>query len=511
MKGSLIRILILLLVIFSCSQCVQDELYNPGKNEVLKSWNGQFDYLEPVEEPDQYLRHPEKERLLFFDEDVPPEPAPGIIKRANSLFIREGADYRLSGSLSGFSITVDAPKSETVRLILDDLNIQHHDSPAIRIIGGKQVILIMAGERSSLSLTSGESPVINTLIPLTITGPGQLEINHPGSDGLMSEQFLRILDADLSIHTQQDGLKTRDVIQVINSRLRIRAGDDGIESSSAVLISGGQMDLEKAGVAELREGNRSCGVHAARFVGTLGGIWRLLSMDHGLRSDRDMWLQSDLMEIQVTGDALHADSCLTVDGGVYHISGCFEGLESEVIRLAADTLELSAIDDGLNAKGSFTHPQGSVGIEFRRGYYYIDSQGDGIDCDHNILQSGGTVIIQGPDNQLFLAVDCEQYVQVNQGVFLAIDSHSIKTPSSLGGNQNILFLSFVDAQRRGSQIRLINSRDQPVLDFTSTKRFRNLAFSSQDLREGEWYQLLIDQRQISAFQIQKAVTRISID
>ena len=141
----------------------------------------------------------------------------------STLTISKAGDYLLEGVLYG-SVIVDAPKEAVVRLILNGVQIQNGDGPAIRINQCDKTVLILADESdNTLSDTKNYTLDADSDEPdatlfskddLTILGGGSLTINASYKDAIKGKDDLLLLGGNLTLTAADDGITGRDLLVI---------------------------------------------------------------------------------------------------------------------------------------------------------------------------------------------------------------------------------------------------------------------------------------------------------
>ena len=172
------------------------------------------------------------------------------------------------------------------------------------------------------------------------------------------------------------------------------------------------------------DGTSRKGFKASGDIVIIGGSFDLDTADDAFHADGDLLVFDGTIAVASADDGLHADGRLTVAGGIINIAQSSEGLEAEVIALSGGSVALIASDDGLNArsstgdKESFEAQEGVL-IQISGGTLYVNASGDGIDSNGDILITGGTVVVSGPENNMNGALDCNGTATVSGGTVVA--------------------------------------------------------------------------------------------
>lgn len=336
----------------------------------------------------------------------------------STLTISAGGDYLIEGDWQG-DIVVDAPKKAVVRLILNGVQIQSGDGPAIRIDQcDKTVLLLPSGSQNSLtdgdaySLDDGADEPDAALYSkddLTILGSGELTINaryrdaikckdnllllggtlrlSAADDGITGRDLLVLDGASITVECQSNGLKTtnedadKGVLVVHSGSLNLVSNGDGLQSAGRLYLLGGSLDITAGGgAAELPHaeedgfpgqmagfGQQSQsasdisqkGIKAAGQLTIAGGEARVSALDDAVHTNGHLLVQSGTLTLASGDDGIHADESLTVSGGSIEITQSYEGLEAAQVSITGGETRICASDDGINAaNGQSTEPMG---------------------------------------------------------------------------------------------------------------------------------------------------------
>jgi hypothetical protein len=229
------------------------------------------------------------------------------------------------------------------------------------------------------------------------------------------------------------------------------------------------------------------------------------------------------MLIATGDDGVHADSTLTLLGGIITISDSYEGLESANLDLQGGTVNILSSDDGINAAGGNDGSgtgrggpgdwgggmpgSGDYYCAISGGTYYINAEGDGLDINGSIDVSGGDIYVDGPTGNGNGALDCDGEFIVTDGTILAIGSSGMaETPDS-----NSTLYSFLVQLRStysaGKTVSLLDSDGNTVFSCVPAKRFQSVVYCSPKLEKRASYSLYIGGSLSTSFTISSTVTK----
>ena len=202
----------------------------------------------------------------------------GAELKNGELTISNEGEYLLEGDFSG-TVTVDAGKNDTVKLILNNTNIVTEDIATLQILKAEKVFVILH-ENTINSLTNGENCVEGTAdsalyskSDLTLSGSGELKITARNSHGIGGKDNLIITGGSYEIQSDKTGIIGKDSLLITGGSFDINSSTNGIKSSNTDLgsieISGGSFKIVSAGDAVQAEGNLT--VSGGAFDITAGG------------------------------------------------------------------------------------------------------------------------------------------------------------------------------------------------------------------------------------------------
>jgi hypothetical protein len=209
-------------------------------------------------------------------------------------------------------------------------------------------------------------------------------------------------------------------------------------------------------------------------------------------------------------DAVHADSTLEVNGGALKVTSSYEGLESSVITINAGEISIVSSDDGINVasgvdgsgqmpgmgpgggpgrrQDTFTYT-GDTFLYINGGTIIVEADGDGLDINGAIEMKDGTVIVNGPTQQMNGALDYDAYFTITGGYLIAAGSAGMAQAPGETSGQNSLLLNFNTTLPAGTLVYIQNSAGETLLAFAPSKSFQSIAFSSASLVTGETYDI----------------------
>lgn len=355
--------------------------------------------------------------------------------------ITSGGTYIISGSLSDGQIIINAPDSEKVRLILNNVTLSSSTGAPIYVKSSDKTIITLAeGSENVLSDTKRESGDDNAVIysetDLSINGTGTLTINALYNDGINCRDDLKLVDGTYIINAVDDGIVGHDSVTVAGGTYTIDSKDDGIKSS--------------------KSGNDSKG-----YVHITGGDFTINCGD----------------------DGIHAETYLYIENGTINITECYEGIEGHYITIDDGTISINSSDDGINAA-----KDSASSLVINGGDIYVNAEGDGIDSNGTVVINSGIVVVDGPVSDGDSGLDYDVSCTVNGGYIFIAGSSGMAEGFSSNSTQCGTLLAVTNGAA-GDTVSLADSEGNVILSYTPSKKYGAVNISSPDMKTGETYTL----------------------
>lgn len=334
-----------------------------------------------------------EEITVQFNGDSITAGSPNVVIDGSTATITAAGTYRLSGSLSDGQVIVETEDKDTVRLILDGVEITSASSAPIYISKAEKTILVLAEgsvntitDASTYVLAYPESDEPNAAIfatsDLTITGTGSLEVSGNYNDGIATKDGLILSAGSITVSALDDGIRGKDYVYVkeggititaqgdgIKSdndtdtskgfitidlgRIEVASGGDAISAQTNVLVAGGELILDAGGGSNtvIDENLSAKGIKGGSSVTIANGIVTIDSADDSLHSNNSITINNGVVTLSSGDDGMHADTALSINAGDVRILKSYEGIESAVITLNNGSVKINASDDGINVSG----------------------------------------------------------------------------------------------------------------------------------------------------------------
>lgn len=466
----------------------------------------------------------------------------------NAVTVTAGGTYVVSGRCADGQIIVNEPKVETVRLVLDGLDLTSQSSAPIYVKEAKKVVLVLAeGSHNSVtdattytevdSETNEPNAAIFSKGDLSVTGSGALTVTGQYNNGINSKDSLKITGGTVTVNAAGNGLKGKDCVAIQNGTVQITAGHDGIKSTNTadttvgfVRLDGGDVTVTAAqdgiqaesglvingGTVKVTSGGGSGQENRGQWSGDTasakalkagvdilvnGGTVTVDSSDDAVHSNGNVNIQDGTMMLTSGDDGIHANNILRIGGGNVTVTKSYEGLEGVVIALHGGTVHVTAADDGVNAAGGndgsslgrpgenpFAVTEGAL-VEIAGGYTVLNADGDGLDSNNTIVMMGGTVLVYGPTNDGNGAIDYAVGFTISGGTLVACGASGM-AESVTEGEGHAIFLR-CRTQAAETPLCVTDDSGNAVITLVPPKAYGSAVIVTPQLVEGKTYTVTV--------------------
>lgn len=395
----------------------------------------------------------------------------GVAVDGNTVTISAAGTYRLTGSLSDGQIVVAAGDSDTVRIILDGVELGNSTgSPFVVQSADEAIVYLEDGSTNTLTDATtyadqgddAPNAALFSMSDLTIAGPGSLSVSGKYNDGIVSKDGLVLASGNVTVDASDDGIRGKDYTVLLDGAYQVTAGGDAVKADN-----------------ETDEGRG----------------WLLVS--------------GGSLTVNAGDDGVKAFNTLSITGGTVTVAKSEEGLEAQHILISGGDTSVTSNDDGVNASGGSSTatsgnasggmgggPGGGMGggetvgdytVEVSGGTLTINSQGDGLDSNGNATISGGTVVVNGPTNDGNGALDVNGELTVTGGTVAAAGSAGMAVTPGTSSTQSGVQLTFNSSVSAGTPVHIVDSSGTVVATFVTSKTIASLVYSSSAIAAGQTY------------------------
>ena len=371
--------------------------------------------------------------------------------------ISKAGVYVLSGKLTEGQVVVDTEDKESVRLVLNGVEINSSDNAPIYIVNAEKVIIslekgtenkISDGKTYKLEDASTDEPnaAIFSKTDLVINGEGTLTVQGNYNNGITSKDDLIVTGGNLHINAVDDGLMGKDMVAIKDGSIVIEAGGDGIKSTNDtdsskgfVAIEGGSLNitsgadgiqtetslLVSGGTYSILSGGGSA--NAAVKTEERGGQGPMGNMDgltgatttttaetetqsaKGLKAKTAIVVSGGTFKIDTADDAIHSNDTAIITGGAFDIASGDDGFHADTSILIADgTMNITKSYEGIE----------SADITINGGEIHVTASDDGI----NISGGNDQSALNGRPGQNSFSTSDSSLLSINGG-YIVVDSN----------------------------------------------------------------------------------------
>ena len=464
----------------------------------------------------------------------------------NPMEITTGGTYVLSGTLDG-QVIVDT--EESVKIVLNGVDLSCSDGSPIVVENAKEVILILAdGTTNYITDTSEyQDPDTNedatpaaifSRDDLYISGSGTLIISSENKCGIQSKDQLVILGGDITIDAAKEAIKAKDYFVMEDGNLDLTAGEDGLAvtedddvEKGYMVISGGtiKINAQQDGLtaktyivindADLdittntADTSKSAkGIKAGYYLEINSGTIDINSKDDGLHSNSQIVINGGDITISSGDDGIHADEVVEINNGNIDITKSYEGIEGKNIYIDGGEISIVSSDDGINvADSSYGETMQAINgaaLYISGGKLYVNANGDGLDSNGNMYITGGEITVDGPTNNGNGGLDCNGELVVDGGFLVVASSSGMAEAPDQTSEQNSVIVGFESTMSAGTLISIKSSNGDELVSYAPVKTFQAFVFSSDDLETGVSYEVFVNGESYEEFTISSATTTV---
>lgn len=444
----------------------------------------------------------------------------GTSVSGSTLTINKSGTYILSGTLNDGQVIVSANKEDTIRLVLNEVNLNCSTSSAIYCEQSKKVIIILE-EGTSNTVSDATSYVyeneedtepdaaIFSKDDLIFTGTGKINVTANYYNAIQSKDNLVITQGTFNITAINNTIQGKDSITILDGNFTLDAKHNAIHSKGNLKIEGGTFSIKavKKGVhadalvtvnaGEINVEESFEGIEGLSIT-INGGEINLVSSDDGLNvaNQDDTTTTSDMPDIPE--DLQMMEQPTNVDGNfnppqINDSSTEDEAVENQDLNQRKPD-QMPQNDGQMPQKGGpmgggFDQVEEDCVITITGGKITIDAGGDGIDSNGHIYMTGGEVYVNGPINDGNGAIDYNGEFNISGGTLIAIGSAGMAQTVSETSTQNALEIIYTSIQQAGSKVGLMDSNGNEIISFESIKDYQSIVISAPNLKEAKTYTL----------------------
>lgn len=455
---------------------------------------------------------------------------PGAKEKEGTLTISQGGTYVLSGHYKG-NILVKAEADAIVHIILKGVNLESSVANPFKIQESEKTIITLANDTKNTitaNSTSKSKAAIYSQSHLTLNGQGSLNIEGQKQNGIQSQKNLVLLSGNYDITAEKEGLVGKDALVVQEASIAVTSQDDALVSTAEgkkgkgyILIEGGNLTISSAKDAiqsattteltggtytitttgDLADDTSSKGIKSDGLVAISDGDYSINASDDSINS-LDLDISGGRMTLASGDDAIHADRNLRVSGGDITVTQGFEALEGADILISGGLLNLTAADDAINASTDSETEEART--EITGGTLQLNSGGDGIDINGDLIVSGGEITVFASPDSENMVIDYDNEFKLQGGTLVGAGTVGMVGDAPYARMvteySQPTITTMVPAQIAGGQISVTDSAGNQVASFAPTVNYAYLIISSPNIITGETYTVSLNGQPLTVTQ-----------
>ena len=451
----------------------------------------------------------------------------GVSVENGTITITSGGTYRLSGEYNG-QVKIEAAKTDTVRLVLDNAKITNSTGAAINVVSAAEAIIYTAAgttntvaDEANYTATGDDDPdaAIYSTANLTLTGEGSLSVKGAYEEGIHTTGGLVIASGTLEVNAANTGIKGKDYVDITGGivnvtaaqdgikstntddesmgftrlsagSVTVSAGDDGLKAPHALEISGGTLNIEKS-----NEGIE------AQYINILDGDVTVNSTDDGINASlKDS--SSDTSSDTTSGTATTGQQTQQNQNGQVQQAPAGGGAApggSQGSTGQNQNMPQPPTDGTMPGGGGGTFEVVDAAINISGGTVTVNAEGDGIDSNGTATFSGGTVTVNGPTAGGNNALDSNGDLLLNGGTVTAGSTADMFEAPSSASTSGYLKITDSSALTQGSTVQVTDSSGTVVANYKITMSGVQLVLvSNKNIVKGQSYTVSVTSGSVDA-------------
>ena len=464
-----------------------------------------------------------------------PTATDGVSVENGTITITSGGTYRLTGEYSG-QVKIDAAKTDTVRLVLDNAKITNSTGAALNVVSAAEAIIYTAAgttntvaDEANYTATGDDDPdaAIYSTANLTLAGEGSLSVEGAYEEGIHTTGGLVIASGTLEVNAANTGIKGKDYVDITGGIVNVTAAQDGIKSTNtndesmgftrlsagSVTISAGDDGLKAPHTLEISGGTLNIeksneGIEA-QYINILDGDVTVNSTDDGINASlKDS--SSDTSSDTTSGTATTGQQTQQNQNGQTQQApagggaapGGSQGSTGQNQNMpqppAGGTGQLPT-DGAMPGGGGGTFEVVDAAINISGGTVTVNAEGDGIDSNGTATFSGGTVTVNGPTAGGNNALDSNGDLLLNGGTVTTGSTADMFEAPSSASTSGYLKITDSSALTQGSTIQVTDSSGTVVANYKITKSGVQLVLvSNKNIVKGQSYTVSVTSGSVDA-------------
>ena len=276
---------------------------------------------------------------------------------------------------------------------------------------------------------------------------------------------------------------------------------DGEDEPDATLFIKNDLVINGSGTLKVNA-NYKTAIKTKDTLAIISGNFDLTSVDNAVRAKDALTVEAGTFKVNATGKGFTSDGELNIYEGDINIEKSEEGLEGLTVEIYGGNVDISATDDGINARTKYddsvsdaekemlgNQDQDGVEVRIAGGTVNINASGDAIDSNGDLYIEGGETYISGPTSGGDGTVDYNGEAKITKGVYVGAGSSGMFQTFSEDSSQNFINVYYDSTQAAGTTITLSDESQTKLIEFVAEKEFATVVISLPSLETGKTYTL----------------------
>ena len=456
-----------------------------------------------------------------------PTATDGVSVENGTITITSGGTYRITGEYSG-QVKIEAAKTDTVRLVLDNAKITNSTGAAINVVSAAEAIIYTAAgttntvaDEANYTATGDDDPdaAIYSTANLTLTGEGSLSVEGAYEEGIHTTGGLVIASGTLEVNAANTGIKGKDYVDITGGIVNVTAAQDGIKSTNtddeslgftrlsagSVTISAGDDGLKAPHTLEISGGTLNIeksneGIEA-QYINILDGDVTVNSTDDGINASlKDS--SSDTSSDTTSGTATTGQQTQQNQNGQVQQAPAGGGAApggSQGSTGQNQNMPQPPTDGTMPGGGGGTFEVVDAAINISGGTVTVNAEGDGIDSNGTATFSGGTVTVNGPAAGGNNALDSNGDLLLNGGTVTTGSTADMFEAPSSASTSGYLKITDSSALTQGSTVQVTDSSGTVVANYKiTTSGVQLVLVSNKNIVKGQSYTVSVTSGSVDA-------------
>ena len=454
-----------------------------------------------------------------------PTATDGVSVENGTITITSGGTYRITGEYSG-QVKIEATKTDTVRLVLDNAKITNSTGAAINVVSAAEAIIYTAAgttntvaDGANYTATGDDDPdaAIYSTANLTLTGEGSLSVKGAYEEGIHTTGGLVIASGTLEVNAANTGIKGKDYVDITGGIVNVTAAQDGIKSTNtddesmgftrlsagSVTVSAGDDGLKAPHTFEISGGTLNIeksneGIEA-QYINILDGDVTVNSTDDGINASlKDS--SSDTSSDTTSGTATTGQQTQQNQNGQVQQAPAGGGAApggSQGSTGQNQNMPQPPTDGAMPGGGTFEVVDAAINIS--GGTVTVNAEGDGIDSNGTATFSGGTVTVNGPVAGGNNALDSNGDLLLNGGTVTTGSTADMFEAPSSASTSGYLKITDSSALTQGSTVQVTDSSGTVVANYKiTTSGVQLVLVSNKNIVKGQSYTVSVTSGSVDA-------------